>query len=321
MVKISVIIPCFNVTNLIDNCLKSLDNQEFRDFEVILVDDCSTDNTFDYLQSQQDKYSFKIIVLRNEVNSGPSFSRKYGAENANSVYIAFCDADDTYDQDFLINIHQNIQLNQPDLVAVGYKVLLGNNRIINHQFTEKDKLSIDKESAFTMGITSLCCLCLKKQLFLSLNHPNLRNGEDMAIIPVLLAKAKVINVLSGIPYNYINRKGSASNTANRKVVLSLLDSFKYVEENMPSEYKVFVEYLGIQRILYGALLNEFKHTSSYNFAKDIVEEFKLKYPNWKQNKYFKTISLSKRFFICLVHYRLYFLAYMFSRIHRILSNG
>lgn len=91
--KISVVIPCFNVERYIAECLDSVLNQTFKALEIICVDDCSTDGTLAIL----DSYSKKnpgIMVLRNDVNQGAPHSRNRGLQIAQGEYVQFLDADD-----------------------------------------------------------------------------------------------------------------------------------------------------------------------------------------------------------------------------------
>ena len=92
MPKISVIIPCYNVEKCLEECLDSVLKQTFNDFEVICVEDCSTDNTLDILQKYKNKLS--IHVVHNDANKGQAESRNIGLKLAKGDYIYFLDSDD-----------------------------------------------------------------------------------------------------------------------------------------------------------------------------------------------------------------------------------
>ncbi len=89
--KVSVIIPSYNATRFVKTTIDSVLAQTFQDFEIVVVDDGSTDNTKEVLQD----YGDKIRYLYKE-NGGVSKARNYGIENANGKYIAFLDADDVW---------------------------------------------------------------------------------------------------------------------------------------------------------------------------------------------------------------------------------
>ena len=90
--KISVIIPVYNVEKYLRICLESILNQNFKGYEIILINDGSTDNSLNICREYEKKYS-NIIVI-NEENSGPSAARNKGLEYAKGKYISFIDSDD-----------------------------------------------------------------------------------------------------------------------------------------------------------------------------------------------------------------------------------
>lgn len=93
---LSVIVPSYNVARYIDRCLSSILNQTFRDFELLIIDDCSSDGTFEKLFQKANRDS-RIRLYRNERNSGQGFSRNRGLALSTGSYITFVDSDDYLD--------------------------------------------------------------------------------------------------------------------------------------------------------------------------------------------------------------------------------
>ena len=93
---ISVIIPLFNAARHIGECLDSLLAQTFTDFELIVVDDCSTDSSPTIVQSYAEKFGGRLKFYSNEKNSGPGASRNKGLMLSRGEYIYCLDADDMY---------------------------------------------------------------------------------------------------------------------------------------------------------------------------------------------------------------------------------
>lgn len=123
-VKFSVIIPTYNSRNEVQNAIKSVQAQNFKNYEIIVVDDCSTDNTQQVLSGIQN-----IKVIRNEENLKAGGSRNRGIKASNGEYIIFLDADDYLkDTDTLQKINDVIGNEQPDIVYLGFEVL-GKNGI------------------------------------------------------------------------------------------------------------------------------------------------------------------------------------------------
>ena len=94
MIKVSVIIPCFNVENYICEAVDSVFQQNEIEFELICVDDCSEDRTYEILQEIKSSHPQNVFIYKNEVNRGGAFSRNRGLESATGTYIQFLDADD-----------------------------------------------------------------------------------------------------------------------------------------------------------------------------------------------------------------------------------
>lgn len=100
MPKVSIITPCYNSAKVLDKTFQAVTSQTFRDWEWLVVDDCSDDNTHAILQSWMKKDA-RIKVFQNEKNSGASPSRNLGIDNASGEYLAFLDSDDIWNQDKL----------------------------------------------------------------------------------------------------------------------------------------------------------------------------------------------------------------------------
>ena len=101
MAVISVIIPCYQAAAYIEKALRALEQQTFQDFDVILVDDCSADNTAEVIRAFAESSSLNITLLRNEVNSGPGASRNRAIAHSQAEFLCFCDSDDWYEPDYL----------------------------------------------------------------------------------------------------------------------------------------------------------------------------------------------------------------------------
>ena len=93
MAKVSVIIPTYNRAHLVSRAIKSVLNQNFQDFEIIVVDDGSTDNTEEVIKSFKDK---RIRYIWHEINKGGNAARNTGLKNSRGEYIAFLDSDDEW---------------------------------------------------------------------------------------------------------------------------------------------------------------------------------------------------------------------------------
>lgn len=318
--KFSIIVPYFNSDKFIDRCLSSLMCQSFKDFNVIIVDDCSSKESYNKLLNIVKEYKDdRILVIQNEKNLGPSLSRKNGIMQSTSEYVCFCDSDDEYQKNYLESIYQSSNNGSNDIIFCSYNIKYSNGHII-----KKDLVSnlIDKNKYFLIaaGSDSLCCISFKRTLFNNIEFPNLRHGEDMCIIPLLISKANKYGFVNEYLYNYIYRKESLSKNCSLNTIMDLSLSFKYIEENIPNIYKEEIEFLGIRNYLYGFFLNLFKIKFDKKMIIELMKNFYIKYPNWKKNKYFYLLPRYKKIFLYLLDKKLYLICFIFSKLHKIISR-
>lgn len=100
MVEVSIITPCFNSSKTIDLTIESIKNQSFENYEVLIIDDCSSDNSLEIIKNSiNDDKRFKLYSRKK--NYGVVESRNYGLNKASGRYIAFLDSDDIWEKDFL----------------------------------------------------------------------------------------------------------------------------------------------------------------------------------------------------------------------------
>ncbi len=108
MIFFSIIIPTFNRAHSIDKAIKSLLNQTFQDFEIIIIDDSSSDNTFDVIKSIEDN---RIVYFKNSQNQERCISRNKAIDIAKGEYICFLDSDDYHLTNHLETIYNSIKIN------------------------------------------------------------------------------------------------------------------------------------------------------------------------------------------------------------------
>jgi glycosyltransferase involved in cell wall biosynthesis len=114
--KISIIVPVYNVERFLRECLDSVLNQTFTDFEVICVNDASPDHCSEILREYADKDK-RIRVINHEKNAGVSVARNTGLDAAEGEYISFCDSDDCMHPDMLKIMYKEIRRNNCDLAV------------------------------------------------------------------------------------------------------------------------------------------------------------------------------------------------------------
>jgi glycosyltransferase involved in cell wall biosynthesis len=320
MAKISVIIPCYNAGQYIDRCFSSIKNQSFNDAQVIFIDDCSTDATLSKLADLQKKYPSEIVVLRNEKNSGPAVSRNKGIIAATSEYTAFCDCDDWYEPDFLEKMLNTLEKNHADIVFCGYHVADEHG---NQQSRPISSVcgSLSLSEALGLEADSLCMLMVKSSIMKETLLPDIRNGEDAAVVPLLTVRSQRHAVLSECLYNYFRRQGSASQKPDMRVVDSLVASFEYTKINFPKERIVELEYIGMKNVLYAAVISLFDFSYDTKKANEIISDFEKDFPHWIDNPYFSKLNRYKQVVLKLEHFRCYFMIRLIALFRKWLVNS
>lgn len=180
----SVIVPLYNKEKYIQNAIQSILNQSFSDFELLIVNDCSTDNSLLELEKIN---SDKIRVIHHQVNKGLAATRNTGIKNTQSDYITFLDADDEWCPDFLKSIHHLIHnFSDAKIYATNYQEIW--DTTIKYPFNGSENLVPDFKGYLNFfkinlkqGIYCHGSVCFHKEVFEKVGYYNesIRNSEDL----------------------------------------------------------------------------------------------------------------------------------------------
>lgn len=319
--KVSIVIPCYNCEKWIEKCLTAIEVQTYKGLiEVVCVDDCSTDDTLSVINRYVAVSRNSIQLISNATNLGPANSRNKAIKMSTGEWVAFCDSDDWYDKYFLEKMIMKALDDQSEIVICSYrKVLESNGQEIEVDYLAAlpEKYSI--EELLVSSKSSLCLMVIKKDILNDISIPDLRNGEDIAIVPVIESKAKKISIVREHLYNYLIRASSVSNTVSINVLYSLCKAYEYIYDNLGNEYKTEKELLGIRTVLYGATLSAFKVGGYNKEIKEQIDAFEKKFPLWRRNKYLSSFSNIKRLYIFFVGKRYFRFCRLYALLHKRLS--
>jgi teichuronic acid biosynthesis glycosyltransferase TuaG len=172
---IDIIVPVYNSEKYIKSTVRSVFNQSYKYWRLIIIDDASTDNTKHILHRIRKEYKDKkkIIILKNQVNKGQAFSRNLGLKYSKSKFVAFLDSDDSWDKNKLKNQIQFMITNNYDFTYTDYKIIK-NNKIKKIKVPDyfNYKKFIHNSSINT------CSVILKKIIIKKIYFKNLRFSED-----------------------------------------------------------------------------------------------------------------------------------------------
>lgn len=281
--KVSVIMPVYNVAPYLRQSLDSVVNQTLKEIEIICIDDCSTDDSWEILQEYALKDN-RIILLKQEFNQGPGAARNRGLDIASGEYIMFLDPDDWFELDACEICYKQIKTNDNDFVIFAHN----NYFQENGETTYNDSmLEPFKEELYNRNImlnkldtnvidTAFCWSLICKKEFLDkfeIRFPNYRNYEDQVFFVKVHIYAKTISVIKKSLYTYrINKTSSCFVYRNqhedllksKKEILLLADQ---LDDNSNIKKSIYVHL--IESILYwfkrySAYSNEIEQKIFYN---------------------------------------------------------
>lgn len=215
--KYSIIVPAYNTEKYIDKCLNSIFSNTYKNFEVIIVNDGSTDKTENIINKYIKKYD-NIIYIKQK-NMGLSMARNNGIKKATGDYLLFIDSDDYVEENLLENINKNIG----DLDVLRYQLnIVYSNKIVPCNEKEFDVTNgIDAfEKIIMYKIIEMSALyVVNRKYYVDNNFEFEKNvyHEDYGLLPLVIASAKKVKSINYLGYNYVQRDGSimSSNDTNK----------------------------------------------------------------------------------------------------------
>lgn len=305
---LSIIIPCYNCSSTIIRTLESIPQTSDIGIEVILIDDYSTDNTIDVIKEFAISNEWvRLIAL--DSNHGPANARNVGIEASTGRYLAFIDSDDTVSSDYLKMVRDAVLSSQADLLSIGI------SRVFGSTVTPIPIIDYSDQAEFlALATGSLCSIVSSKQLWEGVRLPSIRNAEDIAVIPILISRAKKVYHIKESLYNYILTPSSLSRKPRADVPLNFERSFEYTCQNTDFDNSMFsdaIEFHGIKTIIYGGVFNAIRCGSSKTMINQLVNRFESKFPRWDKNKYLEKYPIRKRLFLYCVKQRLFFILRLF----------
>lgn len=218
MIKYSFIVPVYNTEKYLKKCLDSLVNQTYKDFEIIVVNDGSTDKSSSIISKYQKKY--KNIIVIDKENEGLSMARNRGVQKSSGKYIIFVDSDDYVSNKLLEEVDKKID----------------DSDILRFQIATEDEEYTKINEYHEEGFESMCgydafkylssyhfvepawCYVIRKNYYIE-NKFSFKKGvyhEDFGLIPYVIYKARKVKSIDFIGYYYIQRNGSIMNNSDYK---------------------------------------------------------------------------------------------------------
>ena len=288
-IMVSIIVPVYNISKRIEPLIRSIKAQTYKNIEVLLVDNNSSDDTKKYLD-QFTKNDKRFRVLE-EKKQGPNYARKKGFEEANGEYIYFCDADDYLEDDAIYQFVLEITRNNSDVVIGNYIEHNGSNMKKMKGIYQNYDNNLKKHKDIIMIKPALWNKIFKKDLINDQSFIYTFISEDLLITLLSLGRANKITYINNTIYHYIASDTGLSATTTYNKLINLIVSQKLVKErfnndNLYNKYKDELEYIFITHTIYRML-----KITTLKSSNEKIEAYKVFYGHLKEldnkNKYFK----------------------------------
>lgn len=237
---ISIIVPVYNSEKYLEKCLQSVINQTFQDFELLLVNDGSTDNSQSIIDKFTENYNEKVKSYK-KINGGQSSARNLALNYISGEYVTFLDSDDYIDSDYLEVLYSTAKSNHSDVVLSGQRKVDedGNVRMIIKYDVEKYPNCILRRLNFSGKIYRVDYL---KKHNMKFAEGKIYEDNPFNLVSIFLAKN--LKILSYVGYNQVGHYGSTTSkkiNENKLPFKAIEESIKYIISNKDeiNDYEVF----------------------------------------------------------------------------------
>ncbi|TCC97278.1 glycosyltransferase family 2 protein [Pedobacter hiemivivus] len=233
MCLISIIVPVYNVEEYIEKCISSLLQQTNKNFEIIIVDDQSPDQSINLaskLLSTQNAIAYQIIT--SEKNGGLSAARNLGISKSNGKFLLFVDSDDWIEINTVQKLVEATSTKDSEMFFFRVRQVYGDSDRVDI-LKSIEPATIHGKKALSLLFKGkypahICKILIDKKLFSDIKFPEGKIYEDVLTLPYLLYKTNNVTFIDDILYNYYQRSGSITKSYNPKLEevidqLSLMD--------------------------------------------------------------------------------------------------
>lgn len=253
MIKVSVIVLCYNGEKFIPRCFESLRNQTLDNFEVIIVNDGSEDDSLNIINSRITDLGDgrKSKVINFTTNHGQAYCRIKGIEAASGEYVIACDIDDYIDQKMLETLYAKAKCEDIDIVSCDFYRVIGNKKIIDVQPISNSPIENIKLILLAKKWGGVWNHLIKRSLLDGIKPPESNIMEDTNILIQCLLKAKNCSHISCPLYYYvIHNNSTTSSTVSFQTLyeqavymnINVLAIESFVKEKGLTELNDFIEY-------------------------------------------------------------------------------
>ena len=289
---ITIVVPVYNVEDYINRCVDSILCQTYKNMEIILVDDGSTDSSKSICDAYLDLD--KRIKVIHKLNGGLSDARNVGLEASNGEYIIFIDSDDYIEKNMIERLHHLALTNNADIsicnlcdcYETGVKNIQNEKKVMVYSDVEALKQAFIGEY---YGM-SICTKMIKRSIIADHRFIKGKTSEDVFFTPILLLKSKKVVYTTETLYNYWHRSGSITTSPYSPSAMDVITGYKQNVELVKKECPELID-LALFRLYWGyfvtfdriVVTDNFKQIAEY---KEVLTFLKKNWFNITKCKYF-----------------------------------
>ena len=313
MPKVSVIVPVYNVEAYLEKCVSSVLAQTCPDFELLLIDDGSTDGSGRLcdLLAQSDS---RIRVIHQE-NQGLGGARNTGIQAAQGDWLLPVDSDDWIEPDILEKALAAADKTGAELVIFGFRSVYedGNvQREYRHTLPTEEALTTAARPDLLLAYPVAWNKLYRRDLFLRTQvlYPPRVWYEDIRTTPKLMTQAKAVTVIPDIGYNYLQRSGSIMNNRNLSRNREILDAFDdllawFESHGLLETYRRELEYLCLYHGYLTASVRVLRQSKDSPLLEEFASYLRRHFPAYRESPYLSRLTRNERILLPLVENRHY----------------
>lgn len=281
---VTIVVPIYNVEHYLVGTVGSLLKQTYKNLEIILIDDGSTDSSGVIVDSFAEK-DRRIRVIHQD-NAGVSAARNIGMKSAKGDYITFVDGDDIADNDLIRTLVKLIETTNSDIAMTSYVTQTDRNNV---------RLMEPSEDTYALtGNEAAACLLYGKQIH---NHvfakiyrsqtikgltfdTNISIGEDLLFNYLALSRAKKVIINKSRLYAYLIRSGSAMNStfSNKRTgiflaVEQILENIESIPSSIKLTKAVRAKYIDEATYMLASIPNRYKYEQHFNMCATYIRQY------------------------------------------------
>ena len=266
--KISIIIPVYNTEKYIKECIESIIKQTYKNIEIIIVNDGSTDNSVNIIKDYQKKY--KRIKVINQKNKGPSAARNNGIKHSEGDYILFVDSDDWIEENMVEKMINSINNKETDLIICSYSQITNGKR---KDFIVEERKNFE-EYLFDSSVSGYsCCKMIKRECIKNYFDEELNIMEDLLFWYSNKDSIIIIKIVKDPLYYY---RIHESSLVRKKIAdpkrIKLFDVCIFLISNISQKYQLQYKIIYVQNYyLYYKHLEEKYYKKYKKYLKDVMK--------------------------------------------------